>query len=184
MTATSRSQAADPLAGPASWQLDPAGSSAAIRHKTIWGLVTVRGSFTGIRGTGQIHADGSASGRIEIDAASIDTKNAKRDTHLRSADFFHADAHPQIVAEIGPVTRLDDEHAAVAGTLTVNGITRPVHLTAKLTEATDQAVTLQAETEIDRADFGMTWNQLGMVKGNAAVSVIARFTRPVQSEQS
>ncbi len=184
MTTPSASQAADPLTGPASWQLDPAGSSVAIRAKSIWGLVTVRGSFTGIRGTGEIHADGSASGRIEIDAASIDTKNAKRDTHLRSRDFFNADAHPQIVAEIGPVTRLDDERAAVAGSLTINGITGPVQLTAKITEATDQAVTLLAETEFDRADFGMTWNQLGMVKGNAAVSVVARFTGPVQSEQS
>lgn len=72
------------------------------RHKTIWRLATVRGSLTAIRGAGEIHADGSASGRIEI----------------------------------------------------------------------------------DRAGFDMTWNQLGMVKGNAAVSVVARFTRPVQSGQS
>jgi polyisoprenoid-binding protein YceI len=175
---TASSRAADPLAGPAAWQLDPAGSTATFRHKTIWGLVTVRGSFSAIRGGGEIHADGSASGRLEIDAASVDTGNAKRDTHLRSADFFHAAAHPQLVATISPVARTDDGAATVAGTLTVNGVSRPIQLDAKITEATGQAVTLQAEIEIDRGDYGMTWNQLGMLRGNAAVSVVARFVRP------
>ena len=183
MTTTSN-QTADPLAGPVSWDLDPAGSSAAFQHKSIWGLVTVRGTFASMRGIGEIHADGSASGRLEIDAASLDTKNGKRDTHLRSADFFHADTHPQIVAELGPVIRLGDTEASVAGKLTVNGITRPVQLTAKITEDTGEAVTLRTETEVDRADFGMTWNQFGMVKGNATVSVVARFVRPASPTQA
>lgn len=178
MTTPSGSQAPSPLAGPASWQLDPAGSSVAIQHKTMWGLATVRGTFTRLSGYGEIAADGSASGRIAIDAASVDTKNGKRDTHLRSADFFSAEAHPQIVAEISRVTRHGDSAADVAGTLTIAGVTRPVTLTASIAEATDQAVTLTASGEFDRADFGMTWNQLGMVRGKATASVIARFVRP------
>jgi polyisoprenoid-binding protein YceI len=178
MTTEADRPAADPLASPGSWQLDPAGSSVAIQHKTIWGLATVRGTFAGVSGSGEIRPDGTASGRLEIDAASINTKNAKRDTHLRSADFFNVEAHPQIVAEIGPVARQGDASAAVAGTLTVAGVSRPLSLTAKITEASPDAITMQAAAEFDRADFGMTWNQLGMVKGNAAVSVTARFTRP------
>src|SRR5689334_21498405 len=75
-------------AGPASFQLDAAGSAVSISHKTFWGLSTVRGSFTKLAGSAEILADGSARGRFEIDAASIDTKNAQRDKHLRSADFF------------------------------------------------------------------------------------------------
>jgi polyisoprenoid-binding protein YceI len=178
MTTPSGSQAADPLTRAGSWQLDPAGSSVTFRHKTMWGLVTVRGTFATVHGSGEIHPDGTASGRLEIDAASLGTKNGTRDTHLRSADFFHAEAHPQIVAEIGPVTRQDGASAAVAGTLTVRGVSKPIHLIAKVTEATDDAITVQADGEFDRADFGMTWNRLGMVTGNATVSVTARFVRP------
>jgi polyisoprenoid-binding protein YceI len=178
MTTPSGSQAADSLTRPGSWELDPAGSSVTFRHKSIWGLVTVRGTFATVHGSGEIHPDGTASGRLEIDAASVDTKNSKRDTHLRSADFFHADAHPQIVAEIGPVTRQDGASAAVAGTLTVAGVSKPIHLIAKVTQATDDAITLQADGEFDRADFGSTWNRLGMLNGNATVSVTARFIPP------
>jgi polyisoprenoid-binding protein YceI len=161
----------------ATWQLDPAASSVTFEHKAMWGLATVRGTFSAISGSGEVHQDGTASGRLVIDAASLDTKHGKRDKHLRSADFFNTDAHAQIVAEIGPVTRQGDASAAVAGTLTVAGVTRPITLTAAITEDTSEAVTLKAESEIDRADFGMAWNQLGTIKGKASVSVIARFTR-------
>ena len=171
-------QAANTLAGLASWQLDPGRSSVSIAHKTMWGLVTVRGAFEQLSGSGEILADGSARGRLEIGAASLNTKNAKRDKHLRSADFFEADEHPQIVADLSRVTRRDQDTAAVEGTLTVAGRTRPLTVTARITEATDQAITLKADTEISRADFGLSWNQLGMIKGNAQVSVVARFVNP------
>jgi polyisoprenoid-binding protein YceI len=182
MTTAGGSEAADPLTLAGSWQLDPAGSSVTFQHKTMWGLATVRGTFATVHGSGEIQPDGTASGRLEIDAASIGTKNGTRDTHLRSADFFHADAHPQIVAEIGPVTRQDGASAAVAGTLTVRGISKPIDLVAKVTQASDDAITLQGDGEFDRADFGMTWNRLGMVTGNATVSVTARFVRPTPKQ--
>jgi polyisoprenoid-binding protein YceI len=174
---TPASPAAAPYAGPGSLQLDPAGSTVSISHKTIWGLVTVRGSFTKLSGSAEILADGSARGRIEVEAASVDTKNAKRDKHLRSADFFNADKHPQIVVDVAQAAAQGNDGVTTTGTLTVAGQTRPLTLTAKITEATDQAITLRADAEIDRADFGMDWNQLGMVKGTAHVSVVARYVR-------
>ena len=161
------------LAGPASFQLDPGASSVSISHKTIWGLVTVRGQFQQLRGTAEIGADGSAHGRLEIGAASLDTKNRKRDEHLRSADFFNAAEHPHIVAEVSAASA----SVAAEGTLTVAGKTLPLALTADLAEATDQGLTLRAETQIERADFGLKWNQLGMIKGAAQVSVVARFVK-------
>jgi polyisoprenoid-binding protein YceI len=181
MTSPNDSTTADSAAGSTSWQLDPASSSVAFEHKTIWGLVTVRGTFTGISGSGEIAADGSARGQLEIDAASLDTKHGQRDKHLRSADFFGAESHPKIVAELGPVVRTGDAAAEVSGTLTVAGVTRPIALTAAITEETDQAITLTASGEFDRADYGMSWNMLGMVKGHATVSVVARFTRPASA---
>lgn len=171
-------QASAPLAGPASWQLDPSGSTVTISHKTIWGLVTVRGEFSDLSGSAEILSDGSARGRLEIGAGSLDTKHAKRDKHLRSADFFDADKHPHIIVDVTTATRSDGDNVAASGTLTVAGQTKPLTLTAAIADVTDQSVTLRADTQIDRADFGMTWNQLGMVKGLAQVSVVARFVKP------
>ena len=165
------------LAGPASFQLDPGASSVSISHKTIWGLVTVRGQFQQLRGTAEIGADGSANGRLEIGTASLDTKNRKRDEHLRSADFFNAAEHPQIVVDVNQASLRGGASVAAEGTLTVAGKTLPLALTADLAEATDQGLTLRAETQIERADFGLKWNQLGMIKGAAQVSVVARFVK-------
>jgi polyisoprenoid-binding protein YceI len=64
-----------------------------------------------------------------------------------------------------------------SGELTANGITRPLDFTATVVEATPDAITLRAEVEVDRASFEMNWNQMGMLKGLATVSVVARFTR-------
>ena len=176
------------LTGPSRWTLDAARSSVTLRHKTMWGLVTVRGTFGDLAGQAEIGADGSARGRLEIGAASLDTGNAKRDKHLRSADFFNAAAHPRIVAVLqqadlasgagraGRIGRPGDP-VAVTGRLTVAGITRPLTFTATLAEVTESAVTVRAEAEVDRGQFDMTWNQLGMLRGPATVSVLARFTR-------
>lgn len=175
--ATPASQTANTYAGPATFQLDPASSAVSISHKTFWGLGTVRGSFSKLSGSAEILPDGSARGRFEVDAASIDTKNAKRDKHLRSGDFFNADEHPQIIVDVAQAGAQGSDGVATTGTLTVAGRTRPLSLTAKITEATDQAIILTADTEIDRADFGMSWNQLGMIKGPAHVSVVARYVK-------
>jgi len=172
----SAASSASPFDGPSTWQLDAQASSVTFSHKTMWGLATVRGKFGEVSGFAEIPASGPAHGRLEIAAASIDTKLGKRDTHLRSADFFNTAVTPAIVAEISEATRQGDTVAA-SGTLTVAGTTRPLALTAKIAEATAGAITLAAETEFNRADFGMTWNQLGMIKGNALVSVAATFVK-------
>lgn len=174
------------LAGPSRWTLDAARSSVTLRHKTMWGLATVRGTFGDLAGQAEIGADGTARGELEIGAASLDTGNAKRDKHLRSADFFSADEHPHIVAVLqradlagrtGTGTGRQGDQVTVTGQLTAAGVTRPLIFTATLAEVTEAAVTVRAEAEIDRAQFGMTWNQLGMLRGPATISVLARFTR-------
>jgi polyisoprenoid-binding protein YceI len=162
---------------PGSFRLDPAGSSVSISHKTIWGLVTVRGTFSGLSGTAEILADGSGRGRLEIDAASIDTKHGKRDEHLRSADFLSTESYPEIVAEITTAARQGQQSISAAGSLTVAGRTRPLTLTADLAEEGGDAVVLTADSQFDRTDFGMSWNRLGTIKGIARVHVVARFVR-------
>ena len=157
--------------------LDPTKSSVSVHHKTMWGLMTVHGTFNRVSGEGELHEDGNAGGVITLDTVSLDTKNKKRDEHLRSADFFHAAAHPKIIVDITQAATSDGSNVQASGTVTVAGQTKPLTLTAKVSEATGQAVTLTADAQIDRADFGMTWNQLGMVKGPAQVHVAARFVK-------
>ena len=165
------------LTGPATFELDPSASTATFSHKTFWGLATVRGTFSDLNGTAEIKADGSARGQLEIGTASLDTKNKKRDEHLRSADFFHAAAHPKIIVDVAQAATSDGSNVQASGTVTVAGQSKPLTLTARISEATGQAVTLTADADIDRADFGMTWNQLGMLKGPAHVDVVARFVK-------
>jgi len=165
------------LAGPSSWTLDPARSSVALRSKTMWGMVTVRGTFGELAGGAEILPGGAARGHLEIGAASLNTKNAKRDKHLASADFFNAADHPSIVAELTSATRTGDQVAAL-GTLTLAGATRPLSFTATLADVTPAAFTLRAEgVVVDRADFGLTWNQMGMITGPSTIDVVACFTR-------
>lgn len=162
-------------AGPSSWVLDPAASTATFSHKTYWGLSTVRGTFGELAGSGEILADGSGRGRLEIAAASLGTKNGQRDRHLRSADFFNVAEHPKLIIDVTSATAQDSDSLQITGTLTAAGTTRPLSATGKVNEATAQAVTLTAEADIDRADFGMTWNRLGMLTPPAHVAVLARF---------
>ena len=78
------------------WRLDPGQSSIRLKNRSMAGLVPVSGVFREVSGSGTVSADGAASGTITVAAASIDTKNARRDTHLRSADFFDSGNHPDI----------------------------------------------------------------------------------------
>ncbi|MCC5473879.1 YceI family protein [Streptomyces barringtoniae] len=159
------------------WQLDPAASTVGLRHKTMWGLVTVKGTFAAVTGGGEVRADGSAGGTVTLEAASLDTGHAKRDTHLRSADFLDAANHPEITFAARGADRLDGDGVRVTGQLTVRGISRPVTFTARLTDASDEALTLDAEFTVDREQFGMGWNQLGMMRGLTTVTAKLRFTR-------
>ncbi|WP_037671981.1 YceI family protein [Streptomyces griseus] len=159
------------------WQLDATASTVALQHKTMWGLVTVKGAFAGVAGQGEVGPDGSAVGTLTLDAAFLDTKNAKRDTHLRSKDFFDTDNHPEITFVVRGAELRQDSTVQVVGQLTVRGISRPQTLVARLTQADADALTLDAEFTVDRSEFGLGWNQLGMIKGLTAVTTKLRFTR-------
>ncbi|TLS46808.1 YceI family protein [Streptomyces montanus] len=159
------------------WQLDAALSTVAVRHKTMWGMVTVNGTFTSVTGDGEVDADGTARGTLTLDAASLDTKHAKRDKHLRSADFFDVDRHPDITFAVRSAVPGAGDTVDVSGQLTVRGISRPQSFTARITGSEAGTVTLAAELTVDRAEFGMGWNQLGMMRGLATVTATLRFTR-------
>ncbi|MFE0627306.1 YceI family protein [Streptomyces sp. NPDC058864] len=157
------------------WTLDPAGSAVRFAHRTMWGMATVKGTFGEVGGTGVLAADGTGQGTLTVGAASLDTGNKQRDTHLRSTDFLDAAAHPSIVFTAHRVTAGTDGALTADGELTVRGTTRPVNLTGRVEAAAADAVVLTVETLVDRADFGITWNRMGMIKGSATLTVAARF---------
>ncbi|MFJ9540318.1 YceI family protein [Streptomyces sp. NPDC101225] len=159
------------------WQLDATASTVAVRHRTMWGLVTVKGAFGAVGGQGEVRPDGSATGTLTLDAGTLDTGNRKRDDHLRSADFFDADHHPEITFAVRGARAGAGDTVEVSGQLTVRGVSRPQTLTARLAGVDADALTLETEFAVDRAEFGLTWNQLGMMRGLTTVTAALRFVR-------
>jgi polyisoprenoid-binding protein YceI len=160
-----------------SWVLDPAGSTAEFRVRHFWGAITVHGTPGPMSGQATVSPDGMTTGRISFDARSLDTGHKQRDKHLRSADFFHTDEHPQAVLTVTSARPAAPDSLECQGTLDAAGHVRPVTFTAHIQEATGQAVVLTAELRVDRAEFGMTWSPLHMASMAALGTVKARFAR-------
>ena len=157
------------------WVLDPRNSNVSLKSKSM-GLIPVKGIFREVSGSGTVSPDGTASGTLLVAAASIDTQNTKRDTHLRSADFFDSDNHPDISFTADDI-RPSGQGVAVTGALTIRGRTRPLSFNAMASVPGDGEVWLDAEVRVHRADFGITWNVLGMVSQISTLTVHAVFTR-------
>jgi polyisoprenoid-binding protein YceI len=162
------------LAG--SWTLDGARSSVGLRTKSVWGMVKVKGVFSQVSGTAVISAAGEATGTITVAAASIDTGVKKRDDHLRSADFFDAAKYPDITFSAASVT-LTDEGAVVSGTLTVRDQTRPVTVSGTVSAHGADEISLDAELPVSRGEYGMSFNQLGMMSLDNIIAIHAVFAR-------
>jgi len=161
------------LAG--SWTLDPAQSQVRLATKSMWGLVPVKGVFGQVSGSGTVTGSGEVSGTLTVAAASIDTKIKKRDDHLRSADFFDAANHPGITFSVQAITPAAGG-VTVTGALTVRGTTRQVVFGAAVS-GDDSTVTLDAELPVNRADYGLTFNQLGMMAMKSTITIHAAFIR-------
>ena len=161
------------LAG--SWTLDPAKSEVVLHTRHTWGLLPLRGVFRTVSGSGTVTKDGDASGVIAVTAESVDTKNPRRDKHLRSADFFDIDTYPEFTFAAESV-RPTDGGVRVVGTLTVRDRTRPASFDAKVSTVGGEIV-LDGELKVNRADYGLTWNFIGIAAMDAAIEVHAVFTR-------
>jgi polyisoprenoid-binding protein YceI len=158
-----------------SWTLDPARTEVRLQTRHTWGLRPLRGAFHQVTGNGTVTAAGQVSGVITVTAGSIDTKNSTRDKHLRSADFFDIAAHPDLTFTADGVSPADDG-VRVTGSLTVRGNTRPASFDAKVSTAEDE-VWLDGELQVNRADFGLTWNWMGIASMDNTIVIHAVFTR-------
>jgi polyisoprenoid-binding protein YceI len=132
------------------------------RHAMV---TKVRGSFNEFEGA--IHLDGekpaNSSGRVTIQAKSIDTRNGQRDEHLRSNDFLDMSTHPAITFLSTAVEQIDDSTYRMIGDLTIRGVTKPVSINFEYVGAAvdpygNRRVGLEGSVVINRKDFGVTWN--------------------------
>jgi len=174
-----------PVSTRTTWAIDPAHSSVefSVRHLMI---TTVKGRFTEVEGSVVLdEADPAAStADITIKAASIDTREAQRDAHLRSADFFDAEQFPTLTFRSSAVGDVSENGFELVGSLTIHGVTREVTLdVVNEGRATDpwggQRAGFAATTRIKRSDFGLTWNQL-LETGGLAVSDDVKISLDVE----
>ena len=146
------------------WDIDPAHTSVeAVARYAM--LTSVRGKFGTVSGSitvGETLADSHAE--VEIDAASIDTRNETRDNHLRSEDFLHVDQHPTITFRSTRVEKGGDESKFIVwGDLTIRGVTKEVELDTQFEGIGpdpwgNTRAAVVATTSINRHDFGVNWN--------------------------
>ena len=159
-----------------SWTLDASRSAIGLRSRSMWGLAPVKGTFREVTGSGTVAADGQVSGTVTVTAASVDTKIAKRDTHLRSADFFDTGNHPHITFRVERITP-SRQGVTVTGALTVRDRTRPVTFDATVSAADRDEVWIDAEVQVNRADFGLTWSPMRMASMRNTITGRAVFSR-------
>jgi polyisoprenoid-binding protein YceI len=174
---------AAPLRAETTWQIDPAHSSVqfSVRHMMI---TNVRGEFGKL--SASVRADDQDLTRSKVEAtietASIDTREPKRDEHLRSADFLDVANHPTITFTSTRIERAGEGRWKLTGDLTLHGVTRPVVLDVESsgTQVKDlmgkTRAGAHATTTINRKDFGIVWNKTldggGIAVGNEVAITI------------
>ena len=145
-----------------SWAIDPGHAEVAFIGRHFM-LTKVRGRFTDVVGTVVIADDpADSSADVTINMASVESGSDDRDNHLRSSDFFDVENHPEGRFRSTSVT-LNGDTARVSGELTLVGITRPVVLDVLYVGSTvdpwgGHRAIYSASTEINREDWGLTWN--------------------------
>jgi polyisoprenoid-binding protein YceI len=163
------------------WAIDPVHSvpEFSVKHMVI---STVKGRFTKVEGAIMLDEATPANSSVKatIDVTTIDTGEAQRDTHLRSADFFDVEKFPTIAFTSSKVERKSDDEYKVTGDLTIRDVTRPVVLDVEYEGQIKDAYGKQraaftATTQIDRKDFGLNWN-MALEAGGFIVSNNVKVT--------
>lgn len=159
--------------GHGSWQLDPERSLVEFTARTLWGAIPVQGTFSHFHG----RLDPAADPVVElvIDASSVDTDNAKRDTDLRTSRFLDVDAHPEIRFRASGFD-VHGDHAHVSGTLEVAGRSTELVPVVHLDPEGDE-VEVEAVARVNLREMGMSRGPGGMIATKAWVHVRARLVR-------
>ncbi|MER5789107.1 YceI family protein [Streptomyces sp. NPDC001980] len=187
-TVTLARQGGTELPPPGPWTVDPAHSTVGAVAQHL-GISSVRGRFTDFSAGIEIAPDDVTKSRVQavIRAASIDTGNGMRDTHLRSADFLDVERHPEIIYTSTGLTAAGSDRWTVHGELSLHGVVRPVDLAlAYLGTGADPwggtRAAFRATTELHREDFAMNYNQV-VQAGIAAIGTTLKIELEIQAVQ-
>jgi polyisoprenoid-binding protein YceI len=146
------------------WEIDPSHASFEFVARHL--MARVRGRFAGVSGVAHVaERPGDSTLEVEIDASTVDTKDANRDAHLRSNDFFGTEEHPAISFRSTGVRPGDGESTwLVDGELTIRGVTRPITVDTEFLGAAidpwgNKRIGFSGVVpEVNREDWGLTWN--------------------------
>lgn len=168
----------DLLAGPSStWALDADRTTVGFRSPSFWGLVKVKGTFTGVEGASQATAPDVVSGHLRIDASSVSTGIGKRDDHLRSADFFDVEKYPTIGVTVDRAVVTGPATLELNTTIMIKGVEKRVDLPATVTVLDGGAVQLVTKAQLNRQEFGVDGNLVGMMGDITTVEATAVFVK-------
>ncbi len=165
------------LSHAAEWRIDPTHTTVSFKVRHL-GVTWVQGEFQRVSGTVRYDRKnpGAAAADIVIDADSINTRNARRDNHLRTDDFLLVEKHPNITFKSKSAKNAGADSLEMVGDLTIRGVTKEVVL--KVADISGEVKTgrgtvkmgASATTRINRKDFGVKFNRLleagGLVVGN------------------
>jgi len=165
------------------WELDPQRSAIGFAVPFWWGFGTVRGRFT--RYTGRMDLRRRPAIELTIDAASVDTGNARRDRRLRSDEFF-AIARDPYIRFVSRVVRIEDDRLSVLGDLMARGARIDVEVEATVCAcAADGEYQLDAETFVMHSGLGLRWNPTQITRPWSRLAVGGRLVRvPAQTRET
>lgn len=184
-TTVSQAPPSTPAPGADIWDIDPAHS--AVQFVVRLAFTRMRGRFGEVWGVLSIADPPERStGHVEIAARSIDTGQEGRDARLRGEEFLQAERFPSLVFRSTAVRQIDDERYTVDGDLTIRDITRPVTLELRyLGRTRDPAgferASLRVWAEIDREDYGPSWNAMLQEGGGLLVGKTVHVELEVQA---
>jgi len=169
------------------YTIDPVHSSLGFKVKHMM-VSDVKGEFQGFSGTITLDPKNieNSSVDVTIDAATISTRNEKRDGHLKSADFFDVEKFPTLTFKSKKVTKKGEQYVLI-GDLTMHGVTKeielPFTLTGPVTLPNGSVLGVSAATEINRQDFGVSWNKT-LDSGGVVVSDKVRLEIEVEAKKA
>jgi polyisoprenoid-binding protein YceI len=145
---------------PGDWRIDPARSELSFLTRIIFGLIAVRGRYSGFDGELQIDDAGNASGVLRVEAETISTGIKKRDTHLRSTDFFAVERHPQMAFELTALTPNADGGVRLTGTLHIRDRALPIDTPVSVAPVGSDGLRIDADFEVDHRTAGFETKRL------------------------
>jgi polyisoprenoid-binding protein YceI len=175
-----------------SWQIDYGHAHVGFTGRHLM-VSTVRGEFERFRGTVEFdeHDVSRSKAEIQIEAASVNTRNSQRDDHFRTTDFFDAEHYPYITFKSKRVIMNDANHGQLIGDLTIRNITREVVLEGEYggvsqTPWNTYSAGFNLRGKVNRKDWGLNWNMVlaggGLVAGDEiTLTIDLELTRPLEA---